>query len=101
MFKRNIVVHQQQKLGYGTSGGGPGCLGVYNHYLDICTIFAISYPIDNVFCFPTLESDHMFLVFFEISSDGSLLKCGYHFKKRIVREGGEWITYDVEDPKRL
>ena len=33
-----------------------------------------------------------------MSSDGCLLTCGYHFKKRVVREGGEWITYDEKTP---
>ncbi len=39
--------------------------------------------------FPTLESNHWDKL------HGFLLECGYHFKKqRIVREGGEWVTYD-------
>ena len=43
--------------------------------------------------FPTLESNHWFL--FQDKLHGFLLECGYHFKKqRIVREGGEWVTYD-------
>ena len=71
-----------------------GSLGVYTRYLhyicDICSDW-------RSVLFPKLGSDYMFFCF-KISSDGCLLTCGYHFKKRFVREGGEWITYHEKTP---
>ena len=71
--------------------------GIYMYIQDTCTMFAISFPIEEVFC-SLRWSQTICLFCFKISSDGCLLTCGYHFKQRVVREGGEWITYDGKTP---